>query len=392
MSISPEAATLVKATSGPFEFSDASQTWVPAVSPSRGAGVAPGANLRIGTLNVLADCFPFVVEVMICSPERVAALLQQLRAFDGDIVGLNEVTPNILSKLLADPFIRASYFVSEADTNKETTSLGRHGCLLLSKIPFVGLYRAKIIDESDLRAVVIGVFRKPAPGAAADSDLFAVASQHTQAYQTLENKALRRAQILGACAATVRALAEHGAATIEGDAAAFILMGDLNLHYVCEDQVILDARMLDVWAETNFDAPTRTIADGFTYDSRVNKMIPRYVPGENRRMRLDRILCSAAFARMFAFATPCAFWAHESINKSKNLWISDHFGLAIEVAARVPGAPLDFDGADETRPVRAAMRARGALPPEKSTYTKWTFAKTLPVQLVAVTLRATLGW
>lgn len=69
-------------------------------------------------------------------------------------------------------------------------------------------------------------------------------------------------------------------------------LGDLNFHYLCEDSTILENHLLDLWAESHFDEGSGTIDEGYTYDSQTNLMVPRYVVGENRRMRLDRILCA----------------------------------------------------------------------------------------------------
>ena len=62
---------------------------------------------------------------------------------------------------------------------------------------------------------------------------------------------------------------------------------------------------------------------GYTFDAVKNTLIPYYIPGERKQMRLDRILFSRGFP---AFAiTPCAMSANEPIKFDNYLFPCDHF-------------------------------------------------------------------
>ena len=62
-------------------------------------------------------------------------------------------------------------------------------------------------------------------------------------------------------------------------------------------------------------------------------LIPYYIPGECRQMRLDRILFSKGFPAL-AIA-PCILWANEAIKAEDYLFPSDHFGLSIDIVPKV---------------------------------------------------------
>ncbi|CAF4448880.1 unnamed protein product, partial [Adineta steineri] len=112
-------------------------------------------------------------------------------------------------------------------------------------------------------------------------------------------------------------------------------MGDLNLHYRFEDAIVIENKLIDAWAQTHFSHiyPFNDKNEGYTFDTMKNTMIPYYIPGECRQMRLDRILFSNGFPA-FAIA-PCSMWANEPIKSDNYLFPSDHFGLFIDLATNV---------------------------------------------------------
>ncbi|CAF3934843.1 unnamed protein product [Rotaria magnacalcarata] len=148
-------------------------------------------------------------------------------------------------------------------------------------------------------------------------------AQHTTAYQTPENAQLRAQQISD----IVNVLQPLGHP--------FVLMGDLNLHYNFEDSVVINNGFIDAWAQTHFSRiyPFNDENQGYTFDVVKNNLIPYYIPGEYRQMRLDRILFSCGFP---AFAIkPCAPWANEPIKSGNYLFPSDHFGLFIDIVTDI---------------------------------------------------------
>jgi len=367
----------VKADWVPLTLATSATSEFVGTAPSCAFLHSPGQKLKVSTLNVLADCFPRVVEMCICSPQRIAALVEEISRLDATILGLNEVTPNILSHILASSFVRRNYCVTETPA-LVNQSLYIHGCVVLSKVPISRLQVQWPAppESKNSRKVVFVAYDDPSD----TKPPLIVASQHTVAYQNEKNYLMRKEQIAGTCQA-VKDMAGGG------ENVPFILMGDLNFHYVCEDSTVLESDLCDLWAETHCDPETFSIEDGFTYDSQRNKMIPRYVPGENRRMRLDRILCSRAFLTRYVVTTPVSIWADQAIDVERELWISDHFGLSVDVQVVGPGVvPVPPKAATEK-----AIRVRAGLDLNESTYGMWNLLLSMPRHAVFLLMRVVRG-
>ncbi|CAF3424340.1 unnamed protein product [Rotaria sp. Silwood1] len=280
--------------------------------------------VRVATFNILADCFPWFIEMAIRSPERFEWLCSGITNLNPTIIGLNEVTNTALQRLQKCPFIRENYFITESfdeikhnDTteSKDYTNdlLSIHGCVILSKLPLLEVF-AISVSESIREAVVA----KVQIGSNLESCVYFCA-HHTTAYQTPKHAQLRAQQIRD----IVDLLQPYGLP--------FVIMGDLNLHYDFEDVVVIDNKLVDAWAQTHFSHihPFNDGNQGYTFDAVNNHLIPYYIPGECRQMRLDRILFSHGFP---AFAiTPCTLWANEPIKSGNYLFPSDHFGLFIDI-------------------------------------------------------------
>lgn len=119
--------------------------------------------------------------------------------------------------------------------------------------------------------------------------------------------------------------------------------------------------LLDCWVETHF-ASGCDQDPGFTFNAATNTMIKRYIPGETRRMRLDRILCLQGAA--FAPSNPCRIWAADTVDEQRELCISDHYGLAVDLDLVEGGGK--FSGAPE---VRQLLEANGCRALEEHTMT-----------------------
>ena len=298
-------------------------SWLPC-PPSSEQSLFPLPTLKIATFNVLADCFPRLVELAIASPARFAALVTEVERLDADVLGLNEVTEHSLARLLSSDFVRRSYYVTELPGSVNGTIVP-HGVVILTKVP---PRRCIKIDSQ-------GVLRR-SPIVAFFSG-FAVCAMHTLAYQTTLNKQRRKAQIREVC----QILAPSGP---------FVVMGDLNLHYRNEDSVVLDNNLVDCWAETHF-CPGGDGDAGYTFDAAKNLLIPHYIPGESRRMRLDRILLSDGFP---ASLITCSIWGDAPVDARRHIQLSDHFGLVAE---------LDLSGTARTsKEVLAILTANASLP------------------------------
>jgi endonuclease/exonuclease/phosphatase family metal-dependent hydrolase len=280
--------------------------------------------IRVATFNILADCFPWFIEMAIRSAERFEWLVNSITILNPTIIGLNEVTTNALQQLQQCPFIRENYFITEMfdeKTNDDSSKLksvtngllAPHGCVILSKLPLLEVFAISVTGSA--REAVVGKVQLDNDS---ESCVYFCA-HHTTAYQTPKKAQLRARQIRD----IVNVLQPLGLP--------FVIMGDLNLHYEFEDAVVVDNGLIDAWAQTHFSRihPFNDANAGYTFDAVKNTLIPYYIPGERRQMRLDRILFSRGFP---AFAiTPCAMWANEPIKSDNYLFPSDHFGLFIDL-------------------------------------------------------------
>uniref|UniRef100_A0A7S1PS45 Endonuclease/exonuclease/phosphatase domain-containing protein n=1 Tax=Neobodo designis TaxID=312471 RepID=A0A7S1PS45_NEODS len=301
--------------------------WSTAVpEPEAATPPAPPASLRLATLNILADCFPWFVKLATPPAERIAAAVECIAQCDADVLGLNEVTPGILATLLADARVRAAYRTTHVPEDISAAG-AKHACVVLSKVPLAGAWHFPAISEAvvdkNQEPVKFGQQRLPVVVRLADSGI-EVAAIHTMAYQRGETRRLRAEQIA------------HIVAALRTRGRPFAVMGDMNLHDAAEDACVVANDMLDVWAETH---PTGVragapgydeAAAGYTFDAQVNTMIRHYIPGETRRMRLDRILVSRGFP--LRPAGPCRLWADEPVDAKRDIFVSDHFGLVVDMA------------------------------------------------------------
>ena len=292
--------------------------WAPVASSISSTKQMTNETVRLATLNILADCFPWFIEMAIRSNERFEWLCRAIVDLNPTILGLNEVTTNALEQLQQCSFIRENYFITES-VNENNSSvnglLSPHGCVILSRMPFEEVFAVSVSGSA--REAVIG---KVQLNNHSNTCVY-VCSHHTTAYQTPKNAQLRSQQI--------RDIVD----ILQPLNIPYVIMGDLNLHYQFEDAIVTDNNFVDGWAQTHFSSiePFNDGNEGFTFDAIKNTLIPYYIPGECRQMRLDRILFSSEFP---AFSVkPCVLWANQSIKSDNYLFPSDHFGLSIDLIA-----------------------------------------------------------
>lgn len=334
------------------------QAWRPLRGDIQAGMDQPSSTFRLATMNILTDTFPWPVRLAIASGQRFERLILEIAQLDATVLGLNEVSRTSLEVLLSSAYVRSTYHVTELPTNVNTTLDGPHGCVLLSKLPFEACYA---LELQQTRKPVVGVVQVA-------GRRVAICSLHTTAYQTPQNMALRARQISDAVS-FLRSL----------EVQAQFLMGDLNMHYVAEDGVLGTNGMLDCWAETHFGADGDG-HPGYTFDAVDNAMIPRYIPGESRRMRLDRILCCEGGA--FVPAHPCTFWGHKAVDAARDLYLSDHYGLVVDLAV----APAEgFHGKAE---VHEKMEANSHRDLEQKSFSTWRFVLALLRHVPWLALRA----
>uniref|UniRef100_A0A7S1L6Z3 Endonuclease/exonuclease/phosphatase domain-containing protein n=1 Tax=Neobodo designis TaxID=312471 RepID=A0A7S1L6Z3_NEODS len=325
--------------------------WSTAVpEPEAATPPAPPASLRLATLNILADCFPWFVKLATPPAERIAAAVECIAQCDADVLGLNEVTPGILATLLADARVRAAYRTTHVPEDISAAG-AKHACVVLSKVPLAGAWHFPVVGAYAKGPIGDVRQRHPVVVRLADSGI-EVAAVHPIAWQKEETRKMRAEQIA------------HIVAALRTRGRPFAVMGDMNLHDAAEDACVVANDMLDVWAETH---PTGVragapgydeAAAGYTFDAQVNTMIRHYIPGETRRMRLDRILVSRGFP--LRPAGPCRLWADEPVDAKRDIFVSDHFGLVVDMTP-CPSA-CGFQGACEVRHLQGQNAADPSRP------------------------------
>jgi len=314
--------------------------------------VALGRPLRVATLNCLHD---LKQDELLQHSVRHDAILAELRALDADAIGLNEVTPTCLERVLREEFVRASYTVSVVPDDPRcshvSTVLGGSalGNVLLSKIPpeFVQ-YIDQPLTGDGRHSHVMSLCLCDAPGGRPLH--VALCSTHLTAFPWLMEG--RRRTQLGIITSALTAAGRGFDACV--------VLGDLNFHREAENESIPDG-----WAEL-----PAVVALGPTWDLGRNAMLPHYLPLRNiyngfglglslgwpSPMRLDRVLvhgsaldCAAATARIFAdqpiherargraVLPPTGHElreAHRALPWQEYLCPSDHFGICVEVPLR----------------------------------------------------------
>lgn len=287
----------------PFRWTG--ERWCP-VEDNVAHSFPESSSISIATLNILHEMFPWFVKLAIASHERFSALVTAIERLDADVLALNEVSPVALRTLLSAPFIRQNYCVSEDTKMSNASVTAEHGCLLLCKRPFASLAVIPLQRSAVAGVVMVG------------QTSLTICSLHTTAHQNQKSRDRRRKQI-----ATVA----QGGKTLSPNV---LVLGDLNMHDDCEDATILKEDLLDLWLETHHDVKT---SPGFTFDPINNSMIHRYIPGERRRMRLDRMLLNSGAS--WRVVEPVTIWADKEIRPE--LFLSDHFGLHVQLAPSVTG-------------------------------------------------------
>lgn len=307
------------------------KTWSMADSSKRDSVFGTSSStLRLATMNILTDTFPWLMRLAIASHSRFQALVHEISRLDATMLALQEVSQTGLQSILASEFVRQNYYVTELPNNVNGTLSAPFTCILLSKLPLEECYAFEPLTgefQHRYRLPVVGVVR-------ACGKRIAVCSLHTVAYQTEHNKALRAKQIANAVM-FVRSL----------DVQAAFIVGDLNMHYLAEDAVITANGLLDCWAETHF-GPDGDGDPGFTFNALTNRMIEHYIPGERRRMRLDRILCVEGGA--LEPCGKCMLWGHAPVDARRDIYLSDHYGLVVNLT--VAGG-CGFSGSADVRSV-----------------------------------------
>ncbi|MEU7554175.1 poly(A) polymerase [Streptomyces sp. NPDC044571] len=291
--------------------------WQPAEGGSGARGAGP-RTVRLLTWNTLWDRYD---APLIDTARRRPMLLADLAAADADVIALQEVEPELLGMLLAEPWVRAGYTVAADPRGKDVAA---SGLLVLSRLPVREAGQHLLGPHKAVAAVTVDTGSGPLVVAAVH-----LSSDHS------ESGAERREAELARLA--------DGLSGIEADVA---LLGDFNDGRAGAEGPAAVLGMRDAWSEVH-GAQDATP----TFDPAAN---PLAAVGSltGRAARLDRILLRSAGARVLGSAL------RGTAPAADGLFVSDHFGVE---------AALDFGVRGEGHPVldvRATPRTAVAwLPP-----------------------------
>lgn len=222
---------------------------------------------------------------------RRKALLALLAERDPDVIVLQEVTEGQLDAIVAAPWVRERYQVSDF----EGDTLGRYGVLLLSRIPISKLGMLELPSEMGRKLLVAEL-----------SCGLTVATVHLESTPFCSS---RRAKQLSLIQPYLAQTSPN-----------VLLAGDMN--FAPDDDAendALDPSFLDVWPLLRGNEP------GYTVDSKINMM--RYVMhGEHSQKRIDR-----CFLRSSEFSARSIRLLGTSPIDADLSFISDHFGLEVEL-------------------------------------------------------------
>ena len=321
-----------------FRFDSSSQRWTKRQGqPKNASPTIVAGPLRCATLNVLHDR---ALHGILFHDIRYKTICEELQSLDAHVIGLNEVTPTFLERLLGYDWVREKYSVTVVCDHPDCTDLAAahgqsgFGNILLSRIHPVSVeYIPCPGRQREFHVVSLCL----TPEAGVKPIIVAVASVHFKAFPWI-NESQRKFE-LGALATELTASGRNFDACIA--------MGDFNFHRESENSSIPHG-----WHEI-----PKVVELGPTWQAGPNPMIPKMLPSYNiyngfgtgwgwsNCLRLDRVLVHGAGlnlntvdARLFA---NCPVYrgeikSHNSGEKDlpwkEYLYPSDHFGITFDIS------------------------------------------------------------
>lgn len=277
-----------------------------AASPEGAAGTPKPSRVRLLTWNTLWDRYD---APRIATARRRPLLLADLAAADADVIALQEVEPELLGMLLAEPWVRAGYTVAADPRGRD---VAESGLLVLSRLPV----REAGVHVLGPHKAVVAVTVDTAGGP------LVVAATHLTSDHTERGEDRRTAEL---------ARLSEGLSGIES--ADVALLGDFNDGRSGTDGPAAALCLRDAWTEVHGAGDATP-----TFDPVAN---PLAAVGSlsGRAGRLDRILLRSAGVRVADAAlrgdTPAA---------ADGLFVSDHYGVEVTLDL---APPSDGDAAGE---------------------------------------------
>ncbi|MFE9485653.1 poly(A) polymerase [Streptomyces sp. NPDC006641] len=302
----------------PHAFSAPDAAWAPV--PEEAPAAAPSSGpLTLLTWNTLWDRYD---SDRIDTARRRPLLLDALRAADADVIALQEAEPALLALLLAAPWVREGYTLWADPAGRDVADCG---LLLLSRVPVREAGLHALGPHKAVAAVVVD-----GPGGPVT-----VAATHLSSDHSPDGARRRDAEL--ADLAT-------GLAAIEGEVA---LLGDFNDGGDTPQDRL---GMTDAWSRVH-GPDDRTP----TFDPSVNPLAA-VSSLTGRVSRLDRVLVRPDGLR------PASAALLGDVPAPDGLYVSDHFGVRVELAADAAEEAAGTDPAEEARAAEILRRVAAALP------------------------------
>lgn len=274
-----------------FRFDPARKAWLPHTGALAEVHVEA---LQVVTYNVLFDLY---MPEKLYSERRAAECRALLAAQDADIVALQEVTPWFWAALLAEPWVRERYCVSD---DPVAAGLVPYGQALLSRWPLA----LEVHTFSAQKRLLLGRMK-------INGRTTAVAAVHLTSNYKMDAED-RRSEQLGVLSERLG----------RGDIDDAIALGDLNFGDGDENPQLAAADLVDVWQSVHPHHP------GFTFDPVANPLAA-IMSKTGRASRLDRILVRSPGQRL-APIDVALIGARPFAPGSDGVgqYVSDHFGLS----------------------------------------------------------------
>ncbi|GAA4609847.1 hypothetical protein GCM10023195_40040 [Actinoallomurus liliacearum] len=309
------AASGPTASAGPAAAVGPAADVGPAAAAGRAAGGSAPARLRVLTWNTLWDRYD---ADRIETARRRPLLLAALERADADVIALQEAEAPLLDLLLRAPWVRAGYTLSTDPSGPDVDEIG---LLLLSRLPVREAGLHVLGPHKGVAAVTVESAVGPVVVAATH-----LTSDHT------ENGAARRE-------AELTRLAELPA-HVEGEV---VLLGDFNDG---DGGLAGVLGVRDAWTEVH--GPGDQTA---TFDPVANPLAA-VSSLSGRASRLDRVFLGGSTLRATA-----ARLTGDSPMTPDGLFASDHYGVAVDISAGVPGEPATESGRRAEEKGTTARRA-----------------------------------
>ncbi|GAA2407040.1 hypothetical protein GCM10010433_02030 [Streptomyces pulveraceus] len=302
----------------PYAFSAPDAAWAP-VSEDAPAPAPSSGPLTLLTWNTLWDRYD---SDRIDTARRRPLLLDALRAADADVIALQEAEPALLALLSAAPWVREGYTLGADPAGRDVADCG---LLLLSRVPVREAGLHALGPHKAVAAVVVD-----GPGGPVT-----VAATHLSSDHSPDGARRRDAEL--ADLAT-------GLAAVEGELA---LLGDFNDGGDTPQDRL---GMTDAWSRVH-GPDDRTP----TFDPSVNPLAA-VSSLTGRVSRLDRVLVRPEGLR------PASAVLLGDVPAPDGLYVSDHFGVRVELAADAAEEAAETDPAEEARAAGIVRRVAAALP------------------------------